>query len=271
MDVEMIFDKGISFEEKALAAFRFQFNNNHIYRRFCIRLGVMFPERVTSILEIPLLPIESFKWAPVRAFEEEAELMFRSSGTGDMERSVHLVKSSEIYRKAILEGIKLLALDPSMPLYVYAPAYAENPDSSLIWMLNFLVEQSKCQESYFLPLDEQAREILLEISSRNQPMVLFGAAFGLLDLIETGGIPLPDGSVLIETGGMKTFRKEITRTELHEKLSAGFGVPTQKIISEYGMAEMLSQAYRIPGKGFVSPDILQLSVRDYRNPADSFS
>lgn len=267
MSIDYIFDSGISFEEKALKAFRFQFNANHVYRRFCLRLGLMFPETVEFAADIPLLPIECFKWTEIRAFDDEPELEFRSSGTGNMQRSMHLVKSAQLYQTSIRLGFNLIKAESKLPLLIYAPGYVENPHSSLVWMLNDLVKHSGNQASRFLPLTSEANRILKSFAEQNIPVVLFGAAFGLLELMERDPVTLAPGSLVIETGGMKTYRKEVSRAQLHSLLAKGFGISASNIISEYGMAEMLSQAYRIPGQGFVSPHWLNLSVRDFNDPA----
>ena len=261
------FDPTITFEEKAVQIFEFQKAHNPVYGNFCKALGV---NKVESIKEIPLLPIQAFKDVELLSIENEIkkpELVFRSSGTSGMNRSQHFVAKPEIYRQSIFEGMNHFYPLEEFVILAYTPGYNSNPDSSLIWMLNELIQKEKSGLSEFLELDkpvEQERtQNILTIGKR---ILLFGAAFGLLDLIEQGHAVLPKDSVIIETGGMKTFRREMTRADLHIKLAEGFGVSESNVHSEYGMTELLSQAYSQGDEWFECVPWMDVSIRNPNAP-----
>lgn len=241
---QLIFDENVPFEERALAVFRYQRGACAPYRRFCDALGVESDD-VVSIDQIPFMPISVFKEVDVCTVPiSEVKLRFRSSATGGVQ-STHWVAEPEVYKRSILDGFKSVYGDGPFRIWSYTPSYSDNPDSSLIWMINALMDSSICSEAYRHPIGKMLDVNEIESSTSNRdPVILIGAAFGLLDLIELG-IPtsLPTGSIIIETGGMKTHRRERTREELHRELSDGFGLPLTHIHSEYGMAEMLTQAY----------------------------
>jgi hypothetical protein len=273
-----IFNDTISFEEKTQKAFEYQFENNPVYRRYCEALDITpeniscHPELVSGSKSIPLLPIKAFKDAEVTTHpKEEHKLVFKSSGTSDMQRSVHQVYDKELYERSLLSGFeRFYKLDQSV-IWGYTPGYADNPHSSLIYMIQKLIDQDESGLSRFLPLDEplQAGEIN-EVKQSGRQLILFGAAFGLLDLLELDSPAVPSNSIIIETGGMKTHRREISRKELHRKLSRGFGLDESRIHSEYGMAELLSQAYATGGKWFKSTPWMQVSIRNPDNPFEEF-
>jgi len=241
----LIFDEGVSFEERALAVFRYQRSDCPPYRRFCDALGIAVDD-VKRLEDIPYMPISVFKEVDVCTVSVDQELLrFRSSATGGV-RSTHWVAEPELYRRSIIEGFRAFYGDGPFRIWSYTPGYSENPDSSLIWMIEALMASELCSEAYRHPIGMpmDVNTILLESTSED-PVILIGAAFGLLDLVELGiRGTLPELSVVIETGGMKTRRRERSREELHRELSEGFGLPLGQIHSEYGMAEMLSQSYR---------------------------
>ncbi len=242
---QLIFDANIPFEDRALAVFQYQRIECPPYRRFCDALGIA-ADAVKRLEDIPHLPISVFKEVDVCTVPtDQVPLRFRSSATGGV-RSTHWVAEPDVYRRSIIEGFQAFYGDGPFRFWSYTPGYSENPDSSLIWMIEALMASDLCSEAYRHPIGKSMDvNTILSNSSNSDPIILIGAAFGLLDLIELGiqGI-LPDGSVVIETGGMKTRRRERTREELHRELSEGFGLPIGQIHSEYGMAEMLSQSYR---------------------------
>lgn len=245
----LIFDASIPFEERALAVFRYQRKECPPYRRFCDALGIAEHD-VKRLEDIPFMPISVFKEVDVCTVPiEQVPLRFRSSATGGV-RSIHWVAEPEVYQRSIIEGFRVFYGDGPFRFWSYTPGYSENPDSSLIWMIEALMDSELCSEAYRHPIGKplDVNEILSN-SSNTDPVILIGAAFGLLDLIELGiHGALPDNSVIIETGGMKTRRRERTREELHRELSEGFGLPLGQIHSEYGMAEMLTQAWRKEGR-----------------------
>ncbi len=270
-DYSFIFNDSLSFTSKALQIFQFQRKNNPVYRRFCEALGV---KEVQSVKDIPLLPIEAFKEAEVltqpAAFKTAKQhLEFRSSGTADMKRSRHIVPNPQVYRTSILEGMNRFYNLDEYVIWAYTPGYSENPNSSLIHMLNVLIERETSGLSRFLELDKPLEtEKIEEILASGKKLMLFGAAFGLLDMLEMKSIQLPEDSIILETGGMKTHRREITKAELHQKLADGFGLPKSEVHSEYGMAELLSQAYSQENEWFACVPWMKVSIRNPNNPME---
>lgn len=270
----LIFSDSVSFEEKAQQVFEYQFENNPVYRRYCEGLGVNLES--SSILVqgdisgIPLLPIKAFKDAKVTAHpDDDPELIFKSSGTSDMQRSIHRIYDSALYEESLLKGFRqFYKLDKSV-IWGYTPGYAENPHSSLIYMIQKLIEQDKSGLSRFLPLAEPLEESAIkEVRESGKQLIIFGAAFGLLDLLEMKEVSLPSNSIIIETGGMKTHRREISRDELHQRLQQGFGLDSTRIHSEYGMAELLSQAYATGSSWFRTVPWMKVSIRKPENPRE---
>ncbi|PKD44511.1 hypothetical protein [Rhodohalobacter barkolensis] len=265
----LIFDSSIAFPERVIKVFNYQLENNPVYSRFNEVFG--FSRDLSSpisIDELPLIPIRVFKEADIKSFQGEEELLFMSSGTSSMTHSRHFIKNRSVYEKAIENQFYNFFPKDQTSVVCYTPGYSENPHSSLIWMLNHLVEQDSSGLSHFIPLDQPLKKEQLEkLIQSNRKVVLFGAAFGLLDLIESGSDPLPEGAHIIETGGMKTHRREIHKSELRELLSDGFQVPPSRIHSEYGMCELLSQCYAIGGEWFETPEWMRVTVRDANDPS----
>jgi hypothetical protein len=266
---DFIFDNSLSFDEKALRVFELQRNNNSVYHRFCNALGILKP---LSGNEIPLLPIQAFKETKVLTTAEHStfniqHLEFRSSGTSGMERSKHIISNPEIYQKSIVQGMQHFYDLDDYVIWAYTPGYNQNPNSSLIWMLNTLIEREKSGLSKFLELGKGLAESELEkVQQSGKRLMLFGAAFGLMDLLENYRVQLPEDAVILETGGMKTHRREITKEELHLQLAEGFGLSQSQIHSEYGMTELLSQAYAQGSLWFESVPWMKVSIRDPKAP-----
>ncbi|MEQ8523405.1 hypothetical protein [Gracilimonas sp.] len=264
-----IFDADIPFREKALQVFEFQRTSNPVYQRFCDALEI---GEVNSLSEIPLMPIQAFKDTEVLTAVGNSKfkiqnLEFYSSGTSGMSRSRHVVSDPELYRQSILRGMNYFYDLDKYVIWAYAPGYIENPNSSLIWMLNALIEQENSGMSRFLELDQPLDENKLDkVRKSGKKLMLFGAAFGLLDMLEKQNIQLPEDSVILETGGMKTHRREITKAELHERLATGFGLPKSQVHSEYGMAELLSQAYSKEAEWFECVPWMKVGIRNPQNP-----
>ncbi|MFV1884249.1 MAG: hypothetical protein ACMZ7B_07170 [Balneola sp.] len=264
-----IFDPSVSFKEKALQIFEFQKEYNPVFGKFCKALGI---HQVKEVEEIPLLPIQAFKDAELRTIKEQhktSDLFFESSGTSGMNRSRHYVSDSELYKTSIIKGMEQFYNLDEYVILAYTPGYNSNPRSSLIWMLNVLIEMDKTGLSRFLDLGKPLdTELLTEIKSRGKKVMLFGAAFGLLDLIERGKIQLPKDSIVMETGGMKTHRREISKADLHDQLAQGFNLPKENIHSEYGMTELLSQAYSLGSEWFKAVPWMKISIRNPQNPME---
>ncbi len=263
---EKIFSRELSLDEKAERIFRYQVENNRVYQLFVDTLGFSV-EQIPATDEIPLLPVRAFKETRVVSGNVSAELHFKSSGTSDMQPAIHEIPDPGLYRESVLKGFNHFY--PCNPvIFAYTPGYSENPHSSLIWMLKALAEQDMSGMSRFVQAEAlMDARLLAEISSSGRGLILFGAAFGLLDLLETDNLHLPDGTIVIETGGMKTHRREISRQELHERLAGGFGLPVGQIHSEYGMCELLSQAYAKKGGFFEPVPWMKVTVRDPDDPS----
>jgi len=248
------------FEKIALKVFRFQFDNNRVYQEFCTLLKKN-KENVKSLTEIPFLPIQFFKSHEVLSSTEAIQVTFTSSGTTGMQTSKHLVTAislyEESYRNAFsefygnIEDYCVLALLPS---------YLEREGSSLIYMVDDLIKSSNHPESgFYLNNYDALITKLIELDLSGQNVILIGVTYALLDLIEKQNFQLKN-TIIMETGGMKGKRKEMIREELHEILCQGFGVPV--IHSEYGMTELLSQAYSLGNGIFECPNWMQILIRD---------
>lgn len=248
------------FEKIALKVFRFQFDNNLVYHKFCTLLNKN-KENVKSLIEIPFLPIQFFKSHKVLSSSETIQATFTSSGTTGMTTSKHLVTDISLYEKSYrngfsefygnIEGYCILALLPS---------YLEREGSSLIHMVDDLIESSNHPDSgFYLNNYTELISKLVELDDSGQNVILIGVTYALLDLIEIHQFQLKN-TIIMETGGMKGKRKEIIREELHEILCEGFGVPV--IHSEYGMTELLSQAYSLGNGVFECPNWMQILIRD---------
>lgn len=267
---DFIFNRSLGFEEKALRIFESQRQNNPVYQRFCDALEIL---NVQTHKEIPLLPIQAFKETKVLTTAEHSKNenqnleFFQSSGTSGMERSRHYLIEPELYRTSIIKGMQYFYELDEYIIWAYTPGYNENPNSSLIWMLNTLIEREESGLSKFLglgkPFDKKA---IRKIEESGKKLMLFGAAFGLMDMLEIDPIQLPEDSVILETGGMKTHRREITKELLHQQLADGFGIPASQIHSEYGMTELLSQAYAKGSLWFECVPWMEVSIRDPKDP-----
>lgn len=264
--IELIFDLSTPFEERCSKVFQFQSEVNPIFRRFIEPFGLKSTD-VPYLIDIPLLPIRGFKDGNIIIqSEKEPELTFKSSGTSDMKRSIHNILSKKIYEKAILEEFKNhFSFDKYIVLF-HLPGYDQNPHSSLIWMAKYLISNDPSGQSQFVTL-EDLQNLDSLFPNRDKTILLFGAAFGLMDLIEAKKFISVDGLEILETGGMKTYRREMTKAELRKKISEGFGVPQDSIHSEYGMCELLSQMYAIGGEWFDTPYWVDISIRDPKNPS----
>jgi len=248
------------FEKTTLKVFRFQYDNNLVYQEFC-RLLKKDKSNVKRIEDIPFLPIQFFKSHKVISSAEPIQATFTSSGTTGMSTSKHHVTDlafyEESYRLAFrqfygnIEDYVVLALLPS---------YLEREGSSLIHMVDDLIQLSNNPESGFYLNDYDALiEKLIRLDTDGQNVILIGVTYALLDLIEKHQFNLKN-TIIMETGGMKGRRKEIIREELHKLLCDGFGV--SKIHSEYGMTELLSQAYSLCDGVFECPNWMQILIRD---------
>lgn len=263
---ETIFNSEIPFIDRFREVYEYQSYNSDVYKKFLIGLG---NESIKSLNPetVPLLPIRAFRYRDVISNGFEPKLIFKSSGTSDMGKSTHLIADPEFYKTAILkEYTKHFPFD-KYSLICYMPGYQENEHSSLIWMANFLIQNDPDRLSSFLP-DNRAEiaKKFNRIRESEKEVLLFGAAFGLLDLIDMQKIPKEYPFCILETGGMKTYRREISKSILRKRLSKGIEVEPSSIHSEYGMCELLSQMYAIGGEWFQPPDWVYVTIRNHENP-----
>ncbi|MGY5848313.1 LuxE/PaaK family acyltransferase [Salegentibacter sp. HM20] len=252
------------FEEICLEVFAFQYEHNKVYQKFC-RLLNKKPENVSASKEIPFLPIEFFKNQKVISGRDDAEIIFTSSGTTGMATSKHYVSKLELYEQSFKKTFKQFYGDPeNLVILALLPSYLERTGSSLIYMVDALIKQSRQPESgFYLNNLEELAEKLRSLEARGKKSLLIGVSFALLDLVEKYNFKLQH-TIVMETGGMKGRRKEMIREELHGILKQGFGV--EKIHSEYGMTELLSQAYSKGDGIFECPKWMKILIRDPEDP-----
>ena len=252
------------FDTLALQIFKFQFENNPVYRSFCDLL-YKHPSAVTRVNDIPFLPIQFFKSHRVLSSKSPIEDTFYSSGTTGAIPSAHYVTDLSIYTQSFRAGFK--AFYGNIKDYIILallPNYLEREGSSLIYMVNDMIEQSQHTESgFYLNNMAELKDILIELDAQGKKILLIGVSFALLDLIELYQFKLKH-TIIMETGGMKGRRKEMIREELHQVLTSGFGV--EKIHSEYGMTELLSQAYSAGNGLFTHPNWMRILTRDPEDP-----
>lgn len=252
------------FERTALGIFNYQAQENPVYAEFINRLG-MKKELVKTVEDIPFLPIEFFKTHTINCGDISPEIVFSSSGTTGTLTSRHPVKDLGIYIESFRNGFNYFYGNiQNYTLLALLPSYQERDGSSLIFMIDELIKESgKALSGYFLYNHGELFSVLSRLKSENKKVILIGVTYALLDFIEKYELNFPD-LIVMETGGMKGKRKEMIREELHQKLYQGFGVSA--IHSEYGMTELLSQAYSKGEGKFECPPWMKIIVRDMNDP-----
>lgn len=248
------------FERLAIEIFRFQYENVSVYRNFCSLLGKN-PATVKHVENIPFLPIQFFKNHKVITEHLTEQAIFTSSGTTGAITSKHYVADVKLYKKNFLKAFTKQYGNPSeFAILALLPSYLERGGSSLIYMVEHLIEKTNNPNSGFYLYEIDALIAKLELLEESgQKTILIGVSYALLDLIEKRKFQLKN-TIVMETGGMKGRRKEMIKEELHGILKKGFGVP--KIHSEYGMTELLSQAYSIGDGIFSCPPWMKILTRD---------
>lgn len=248
------------FEKIALKTFRYQYENNLVYQEFCDLLHTNV-QKVKTLQQIPFLPIQFFKNHTVVSNNEAPQAIFTSSGTTGMTTSQHLVTDVSLYEESYRRGFsQFYGNIENYVVLALLPSYLEREGSSLIYMVEDLIQLSNQPESgFYLNNHDELIEKLIELDSLGQNVILIGVTYALLDLIEKRKFQLQN-TIIMETGGMKGKRKEMIREELHQQLCAGFGVSS--IHSEYGMTELLSQAYSLGEGIFECPSWMQILIRD---------
>jgi phenylacetate-coenzyme A ligase PaaK-like adenylate-forming protein len=263
---QRIFDRHNSdaFNEIAISLFQYQYRNNQIYRRFVDGLGVN-ADNVLQLEQVPFLPVSFFKTHKIVSGDFLEEIVFESSGTTGMETSKHYVVDMDLYQQSFMRGLELFYGDLSQySVFALLPSYLERGNSSLVYMVEKMILKSdRAMGGFFLNELELLQNQLVEARRNGKKIMLIGVTFALLDMIENFPTPIPE-AIIIETGGMKGRRNEITRMELHEKLCKGFGV--SKIHSEYGMTELLSQAWSDGDGIFRFPPWMKILIRDTNDP-----
>lgn len=252
-----------TFNELCLTAFHYQYENIKVYRKFVDSIQVD-PKSVEHYSEIPFLPISFFKTHRLIAGESQA--VFKSSGTtSTLVRSQHFVQDLNIYKTFFTKGFeRFYGSTEEYCILALLPSYIENGDSSLVYMADKLIRDSQHKESgFYLNNIHALAEKLKLLDSQGQKILLLGVSYALLDLIEKHPFQLKN-TIVMETGGMKGRRKEMIREELHEQLKQGFGLKT--IHSEYGMTELLSQAYSKGNGVFETPAWMKILIRDVNDP-----
>ena len=254
-----------NFDQTALDCFWHQYKNNPLYRQFVDLLRVN-PHKIRHIENIPFLPISFFKTHEIKTDSWEELAIFKSSGTSGDTTSKHYIKDLNHYQINATQGFEQFY----GPIKEYAilallPSYLERQDSSLIFMVDFFIKKSKFSESgFFLYNTQELADRLSQCIEKKIPILLWGVTYALLDFAAEHPMTLPKGSIVMETGGMKGRRKELLREEVHQILSCAF--QQEQIHSEYGMTELLSQAYS-KGNGLFRPaNTMKILIRDSTDP-----
>jgi hypothetical protein len=258
------------FLNASLKTFRYQYDNVEIYRRFVDYLKID-PDTVKEVTKIPFLPIEMFKNHQILDKKVSANLYFQSSGTTQMNLSKHFIANEDLYRESIYKSFDQFIGKPEDFIFLgLLPSYLEKQNSSLIYMVDFLMSTSdKPENGYFLYNHADLFELLNKLEDKK--VILFGVSFALLDFLdychaEQNGEALNflQHLVVIETGGMKGRKEEMTKDELLVILQKGF--KTDKIYSEYSMTELLSQAYSLGNNEYKCPNWMRILVRNAEDP-----
>ena len=263
------------FQAACLETFQYQYKNVEVYQKFIDFLGKN-PSEVKKIEDIPFLPIEMFKNHQVldkvfvSAQTDKSTSYFQSSGTTQMlNRSKHYIADFNLYEESIYKSFEKFIGKPEDYIFLgLLPNYSENPYSSLIYMVDFLMKKSgKPENGYFLYNHQELFELLQKLGKEDKKVILFGVSFALLDFLDSitsdFGLRTSD-FIVIETGGMKGRKAEITKDELLEILQKSFG--TDKIYSEYSMTELLSQAYSLGNNEYECPNWMRVLIRNAEDP-----
>lgn len=257
------------FFESALKVFHYQYDRNSVYKRFIDSLGKQVSS-VKSLIDIPFLPVEFFRNHKITTGDLPVEMIFESSGTTGVTPGKHFICDLSLYEESFLNSFRMFYGDPQE--YVIAallPSYTEREGSSLVYMADKLIKKSNhVLSGFYRDNIDNLINSLKKVKETNRKFFLLGVSFALLDLAENTSADLRD-VIVMETGGMKGRRKELTRSELHSILKEKFNVTS--IHSEYGMTELMSQAYS-KGEGiFYCPPWMKIILRDPQDPLTMFT
>lgn len=258
------------FVECCLQTFKYQYENVEVYQKFVNFLKVN-PDEVREISQIPFLPIEMFKNHQILDKNHSADFYFQSSGTTQMNLSKHWIANPELYQKSIEESFREFIGDAEGFVFLgLLPNYLERQNSSLVYMVNHLMKLSgKAENGYFLYNHTELLSVLKDLAQKKIKVILFGVSFALLDFLDTLAgqdkqMPYNENLIVIETGGMKGRKEEMTKDELLEILQQG--LKTEKIYSEYSMTELLSQAYSLGNNEYLFPHWMRVLIRNTEDP-----
>ncbi len=249
------------FDQCALEVYHFQKEHVPVYKTF---LELINRPEPTHYSQIPHLPIAFFKTHEIIAANQSVQQVFKSSGTTGMVRSTHYVADVSIYERSFIPTYEqFLGKLEDQIIFALLPNYVSQGESSLVYMVDKLIEGTKNELSgYYLESPGSLLNAISEGRKTGKKLVLFGVSYALLDLAEIK--PDLHDVTVIETGGMKGKRKEMTKEEMHQELVAGFGC--EYIASEYGMCELLSQAYSDKNGVFELPFWMKVSLREVNDP-----
>jgi hypothetical protein len=253
------------FQSVVLDVFNFQYQHNLVYKKWCNAVQPNAQNPTLTVTEIPFLPISFFKTHKIISTEFQPQQIFESSGTTATINSRHFIKDIEMYKKSCTTAFEIFYGNiKNWCVIGLLPSYLERKNSSLIMMVDEMIKISAHPKSGFYLYDfVQLQQTLQELENTGQQTLLIGVSFALLDFAEIFSMNLRH-TVVMETGGMKGRRKELTRQELHQFLEKKLGV--RQIHSEYGMTELLSQAYSKGNGKFVCPPWMKVLVRDEEDP-----
>ena len=256
------------FKQHCLETFRYQYENVEVYRKFVDYLRIN-PNDIVEVEKIPFLPIEMFKNHQILDKNISTNLFFQSSGTTQMNLSKHFIADEKMYQDSIYKSFEQFIGKPEDFIFLgLLPSYLEKQNSSLIYMVDFLMKKSnKPENGYFLYNHEDLFQLLNEL--KNRKVILFGVSFALLDFLDfcnsnAQTLQLSKFLTVIETGGMKGRKEEMTKDELLEILQEG--LKTDKIYSEYSMTELLSQAYSLGENIYQCPNWMRVLIRNVEDP-----
>lgn len=248
-----------------LDLFRYQARENAVYRAFVQYLGI-HPDKITQIDQIPFLPIECFKYHRVQTGDWQPALTFSSSGTTGSTTSFHLIRQPEAYIRNAVQGFEShYGQLNDWVILALLPPYLERQGSSLVYMLSHFIAQAQPESGFFLYNTQKMVETLVECQKKGKRVLVWGVTYALLDLADAyAGLDMGQGVVMMETGGMKGQRQELPKETVHTRLCTAFNLPA--IHSEYGMTELLSQAYSVGGGVFSPASTLRVLIRDSSDP-----
>jgi hypothetical protein len=258
------------FLDASLKTFRYQYENVEIYKKFVDFLNIN-PDEVNDISKIPFLPIEMFKNHQILDKNVTTDLFFQSSGTTQMNLSKHFIANTDLYEESIYKSFEQFIGRPEDFIFLgLLPSYLEKQNSSLIYMVDYLMKKSdKPENGYFLYNHADLFNLLNQLHDKK--VILFGVSFALLDFLDychsersEESLNTLENLIVIETGGMKGRKEEMTKDELLNILQEGF--KTDKIYSEYSMTELLSQAYSLGNNEYQCPNWMRIKIRNAEDP-----